>query len=190
MPADRAARAATGYTRTAIVLHWLVAVLILAAFGLGLYMVELKLSPTKLKLYSWHKWLGVTIWLLVVVRLVWRATHRPPVLPAMPKWQHMASQVTHALLYVLLLAIPLSGWLFSSASGFPVVYFGVLQLPDLVGKDKELADLLKQVHETLNWTLLTLVIVHVAAAIKHHLFDRDSVLHRMLPLLPEPRHKP
>jgi cytochrome b561 len=189
---DRMARVASGYTRTAIALHWLVAVLILVAFALGLYMVELKLSPTKLKLYSWHKWLGVTIWLLVVVRLVWRARHRPPALPAMPKWQHTASQVTHGLLYVLLLAIPITGWMFSSASGFPVVYLGVsaLQLPDLVGKDKALAEVLQAVHSTLNWTLFAIVLLHVAAALKHHVVDRDTVLHRMLPLLPEPRHKP
>ena len=185
-----AARAAPGYTRTAIALHWLVAVLILGAFALGLYMVELKLSPTKLKLYSWHKWLGVTIWMIAVVRLVWRLTHRPPPLPALPAWQRIAASTTHVLLYVLVLAIPISGWLFSSASGFPVVYFGVLPLPDVVGKDKELAKLLQSVHATLNYTLMAIIVVHAAAAIKHHFVDRDVVFHRMLPLLREPRHKP
>jgi cytochrome b561 len=94
------------------------------------------------------------------------------------------------LLYVLVLAIPISGWLFSSASGFPVVYFGVLPLPDLVGKDKELAKLLQSVHATLNYTLMAIIVVHAAAAIKHHFVDRDVVFHRMLPLLREPRHKP
>lgn len=187
--AGRAASAAT-YTRTAIALHWLVAVLILCSFALGLYMVELKLSPTKLKLYSWHKWLGVTIWLLIVVRLAWRLTHKPPPMPAMPAWQRIAASITHVALYLLVLTIPISGWLFSSASGFPVVYLGVLQLPDLVAKDKALAEVLKEVHGTLNWLMLTLVIVHVGAALKHHLIDRDSVLHRMLPLLPAPRPKP
>jgi cytochrome b561 len=185
-----AARVAPGYTRTAIALHWLVAVLILGAFALGLYMVELELSPTKLKLYSWHKWLGVTIWMVAVVRLVWRLTHRPPPLPALPTWQRIAASTTHVLLYVLVLAIPISGWLFSSASGFPVVYFGVLPLPDLVGKDKELAKLLQSVHATLNYTLMAIIVVHAAAAIKHHFVDRDVVFHRMLPLLREPRHKP
>jgi cytochrome b561 len=185
-----AARVAPGYTRTAIALHWLVAVLILGAFALGLYMVELELSPTKLKLYSWHKWLGVTIWMIAVVRLVWRLTHRPPPLPALPTWQRIAASTTHVLLYVLVLAIPISGWLFSSASGFPVVYFGVLPLPDLVGKDKELAKLLQWVHATLNYTLMAIIVVHAAAAIKHHFVDRDVVFHRMLPLLREPRHKP
>jgi cytochrome b561 len=185
-----ATRAAPGYTRTAIALHWLVAVLILGAFALGLYMVELELSPTKLKLYSWHKWLGVTIWMIAVVRLFWRLTHRPPPLPALPTWQRIAASTTHVLLYVLVLAIPISGWLFSSASGFPVVYFGVLPLPDLVGKDKELAKLLQSVHATLNYTLMAIIVVHAAAAIKHHFVDRDVVFYRMLPLLREPRHKP
>jgi cytochrome b561 len=187
---DQAARVPGAYSRTAIALHWLVAALIVVAFALGLYMVELKLSPTKLQLYSWHKWLGVTIWLLVVVRLIWRATHRPPPLPAMPRWQSLAATATHWLLYALVLVIPISGWLFSSASGFPVVYLGKVQLPDLVGKDKQLAEVLQEVHETLNWIMLAVVVVHVVAAVKHHLVDRDPVLHRMLPLLPEPRKKP
>jgi cytochrome b561 len=184
------AGATARYTRTAIAFHWIIAILIVASFALGLYMVELKLSPIKLKLYSYHKWLGVTIWLLVVLRLAWRATHRPPPLPAMPAWQRHAATVVHWLLYMLLLVIPISGWLFSSASGFPVVYFELLRLPDLVAKDKALAAVLQEVHETLNYILLTVVIVHVVAAVKHHLVDRDPVLHRMLPLLPEPRSKP
>jgi cytochrome b561 len=178
------------YTRTAIALHWIIAILIVASFALGLYMVELKLSPAKLKLYSYHKWLGVTIWLLVVLRLLWRATHPPPPLPPMPAWQRRAAIAAHWLLYALLLVIPLSGWLFSSASGFPVVYFEVLRLPDLVPKDKALAQLLQEVHELLNYSLLAVVIAHVVAAVKHHLVDRDPVLHRMLPIVPEPRHKP
>jgi cytochrome b561 len=90
---------------------------------------------------------------------------------------------THVLLYMLLLAIPVTGWLMSSASGFPVVYFGVLPLPDLVAKDKSLADALKLVHYALNKTLLVLVVLHVAAALKHHVLDRDDVLVRMLPFL-------
>ena len=175
------------YTRTAVALHWLIALLIFTALALGLYMVGLKLSPLKLKLYSWHKWLGVTIWLLAVVRVLWRATHRPPPPPAMPAWQRVAANVSHLLLYVLLLAIPISGWLFSSASGFPVVYLGLIQLPDLVAKDKALAELFKAVHACLNYTLMGVVVLHVLASIKHHVINRDHVLHRMLPLIPPPR---
>lgn len=174
------------YTWTAIGLHWLIALLILGTAMLGLYMVDLKLSPWKLKLYSWHKWIGVTIWLLVLVRIVWRATHRPPELPPLPLWQKAASTVAHMLLYVLMVVIPLTGWLFSSASGFPVVYLGVVQLPDLVAKNKELAKVFQMWHANLNFTLLAVVAVHVLAALKHHFLDRDTVLHRMLPVVRPP----
>jgi cytochrome b561 len=163
-------------------LHWLVALMILCSATLGLYMVDLQLSPAKLKLYSWHKWLGVTIFLVAVVRLGWRLTHPAPALPAtVPAWQQRSAALTHALLYVLLFAIPLSGWLMSSALGVQVVYFGVLPLPDLVEKDKVLGEQLKLAHFSLNVTLLVLVVLHVAAALKHHFLDRDEVLHRMLP---------
>lgn len=173
---------ATRYTATAIALHWLAALLILAAFPLGVYAHELVFSPLKLKLISYHKWLGVTIFLLTVARLAWRATHTPPPLPAtIPPWQQRAAHGLHHLLYVLLLAIPISGWLMSSAKGFPVVYLGLVQLPDLVGKNAELADLLVGVHQVLNLGLLALVALHVAAALKHHFIDRDATLRRILP---------
>jgi cytochrome b561 len=171
------------YTFAAIALHWLTAVLIVVSVGLGLYMVGLKLSPLKLRLYSWHKWVGVTIFLLVVARLLWRTANAPPRPIASPKWQHAAAVINHWLLYVLLVCIPISGWLMSSAYGVRVVYFGVVQLPDLVGKNKELADSLKALHEILAFTMLSLVAVHVVAALKHHLLDRDAVLSRMLPLV-------
>jgi len=172
------------YTATAIALHWLVAALIVGAFTIGLIAVELAVSPQKLKLYSWHKWIGVSIALLALVRIAWRLGHPAPALPSgMRHWEQHVATGTHALLYVLLLAIPVTGWLMSSASGFPVVYFGVLPLPDLVAKDKALADTLKLVHYVLNKTLLVLVVLHVAAALKHHVLDRDDVLTRMLPFL-------
>jgi cytochrome b561 len=172
------------YTGVAIALHWLVALLILGSFVVGTYMVDLDLSPWKLKVYSWHKWNGVTIFLLVALRLAWRVTHRPPALPAaMPEWQRHAAAISHALLYLLMLAVPLSGWVMSSAGGFPVVYLGVFQLPDLVAKDKALFELTKSVHYALNKTLLVLVALHVAAAVKHHYADRDDVLARMVPYL-------
>jgi cytochrome b561 len=172
------------YTRTAITLHWLLAVLIVGTFCVGLYMHDLPLSPQKLKIYSWHKWAGVTIFLLAVLRLAWRLGHRPPGLPAgMPRWQQVAAHGLHQLLYVLMLAIPLTGWLMSSAKGFQTVWFGVLPLPDLVGKDQALGDLLQAVHKYLNLGLAALVLTHMAAAVKHHLVDRDDTLARMLPFL-------
>ncbi|MBI5786619.1 MAG: cytochrome b [Rhodocyclales bacterium] len=172
----------TRYTGTAIALHWLMAILILGICGVGLYMTGLPLSPTKLQIYSWHKWAGVTAFLLALVRIAWRARHRPPALPvAMPHWQQIAAHGGHALLYVLMVAIPLTGWLMSSAKGFQTVYFGVLPIPDLLAKDKELGDLLRDVHATLNYLMIAIVAGHVGAALKHHFIDRDDILTRMAP---------
>lgn len=172
------------YTRTAVGLHWLIALAIIATFTLGLYMTGLQLSPTKLKIYAWHKWAGVTIWLLVWVRVFWRITHRPPALPmTMPHWQQTAATLMHMLIYLLMIAIPVSGWLMSSAKGFQTVYFAIVPLPDLVAKNKALGDQLATVHEVLNFTMAGLILAHAAAAIKHHIIDRDDVLTRMLPLL-------
>jgi cytochrome b561 len=177
------------YTATAIALHWLVAVLILCGAALGLYMVGLSLSPAKLKLYSWHKWVGVSIFLVAVARAAWRLTHAVPALPAAtPHWQRSAAAASHLLLYVLIIVIPLSGWLMSSALGVQTVYFGVLPLPDLLPKNKVLGEQLKLVHQGLNWTLAVVVAIHIAAALRHHFMDRDDVLHRMLPCV-DPRRK-
>jgi cytochrome b561 len=168
------------YSTPAIVLHWLVAMLIFVAFPLGVYMHELPLSPGKLKLYSYHKWIGITLLMLVALRVTWRLTHTPPPLPAdMAAWQRRASQAVHGLLYLLMIAIPLSGWLMSSAKGFQTVWFGVLPLPDLVEKNRELGDLLAGVHQALNFTLLALVIMHVGAALQHHFIERRPFLQRM-----------
>jgi len=168
------------YSTPAIVLHWLVALLIFVAFPLGLYMADLPLSPEKLKLFSYHKWIGVTVFMLAGLRVVWRLTHTPPPLPAsVASWQRRASAVAHGLLYLLILVVPISGWLMSSAKGVQTVWFGVLPLPDLIGKDKALGHLLEEVHETLNYTLLALVVLHVAGALQHHFIERQPFLQRM-----------
>ena len=172
------------YSRTAITLHWGIAFLIFTAFPLGIYMHDLPLSPNKLQLYSYHKWIGVSIFLLAALRLAWRITHRPPPLPSgMPHWEKIAAHATHYLLYMLIFAIPLSGWLMSSAKGVQTVWFGVLPLPDLVSKNKELGELLKEVHESLNILMLGLVLAHAGAALKHHFIQRDGILARMIPFI-------
>lgn len=176
------------YTRTALTLHWLIALLIFAAFPLGVYMHELPFSPDKLRLYSYHKWIGVTVFMLAIFRLSWRITHRPPALPeTMPGWEKFAAHATHYALYALIFIIPLSGWLMSSAKGFQTVWFGLLPLPDLVGKDKELGDLLAGVHQVLNFALFGLVAAHAGAALKHHFIQHDDILARMLPFLAKNR---
>lgn len=175
------------YTKTAKLLHWLMAFALAGLLALGFYMSDLPLSPEKLQLYSWHKWAGVTVFLLLIIRLLWRMTHQPPALPAqMPKLQQFFAHVGHAALYLLMLCIPLSGWLMSSAKGVQTVWFGVLALPDLVGKNKELGALLKDVHESLNLILIAIVLGHIAAALKHHWIDKDSTLSRMLPQSSQP----
>ena len=170
----------TTYTAVAKGLHWLMAVMILGLLALGIYMSDLPLSPQKLQLYSWHKWAGVTVFLLVWLRLAWRVTHRPPALPeAMAPLMRLAAHAGHAALYVLMIVIPLSGWLMSSAKGFQTVWFGVLPIPDLVGRDKALGDLLQEVHEALNVLLMLTLAGHVAAALWHHFILKDDTLRRM-----------
>jgi cytochrome b561 len=172
------------YTTTAVTLHWLVALLIFAAFPLGLYMHDLPLSPYKLRLFSYHKWIGITVLLLAVIRVTWRSTHRPPLMPdTMLRWEKIAAESVHYLLYTLIFIIPITGWLMSSAKGFQTVWFGVLPLPDLVGKDKELGKLLEEVHAYLNYIMLGLVVAHVGASLKHHFIERDDILTRMVPFL-------
>ncbi|MBQ0961829.1 cytochrome b [Ideonella sp. 4Y11] len=169
------------YTGVAIALHWLLAVLIVGAFGVGLYMADLPNSLAKLKLYNWHKWAGVTILALSALRLAWRLTHRPPADVPAPRWQQRAAHATHHALYALFFLVPLAGWAYSSAKGFPIVWFGVLPLPDFVPKDEALAELIKPWHESLAWLMALLVVLHVAAAIKHHVIDRDGLINRMRP---------
>ncbi|WP_269495427.1 cytochrome b [Castellaniella sp. S9] len=170
------------YTRTAIFLHWLVALGLVGTFSLGFYMEGLPLSPSKLKLYSWHKWAGMTLLALAVVRLAWRMSHPAPELPGtMSPMARLAAGVGHWLLYALMLAIPVSGWLMSSAQGFSVVWFGVVPLPDLVPRNAALGELLNGVHVTLNYLLLAAVAGHAGAALHHHFIKKDTVMARMLP---------
>lgn len=172
----------TRYTLTAIIIHWAMALLLIALFAVGLYMHELKFSPFKLQIYSWHKWAGVTAFMLVMLRLAWRVKHSPPVLPwTMSKLAKFGAHAGHGMLYFLMIAIPLSGWLMSSAKGFQTVYFGVLPIPDLVSKDKALGDALAATHMILNYSMAAILLGHIGAAIKHHVIDKDDVLRRMLP---------
>lgn len=171
------------YSWPAIALHWLAALFIIGGFVLGLSMVDLPFSPQRIKYYSWHKWIGITIWLLALLRLIWRLLSPPPPPLPMPAWQRRAATATHHFLYALMLLIPVSGWLYSSAAGVSVVYLGLVPLPDLVAASKPLAADLKLLHKALNVSLLMLVLLHVGAALKHQLLDRDETLARMLPFL-------
>ena len=169
------------YSTVAIALHWLLASAIVGAFSVGTYMVDLPFSPQRLKLYNWHKWAGITILALSALRLLWRLSHRPPADPPMPRWQQRAAHAAHLLLYALFFAVPLAGWAYSSAAGFPIVVYGLIPLPDFVPVDKILSELIKPWHGNLAQGLAVLVALHVAGALKHQLIDRDGLLSRMWP---------
>jgi cytochrome b561 len=176
----------TRYTLTAMALHWLLAVVLFGLFGMGVYMSDLPFSLERLKLYNWHKWAGVTVLILSVVRIGWRLKNPPPALPqavtlGMPRWQHIAHHGTHHALYALFFVVPLLGWAYSSAAGFQVVLFGVLPLPDFVPADKALAEMIKPLHAAGAFAMAALVVLHVAAALKHQWIDRDGLMLRMLP---------
>ncbi len=169
------------YDNVAIGLHWLLAVMLAGSFGVGMYMADLPFSIQRVKLINWHKWAGMTILALTVLRLLWRLSHAPPPEAPGPRWQQRAAKANHAALYLLCLLIPLVGWAYTSAAGVSIVLYGVLPLPDLLAKDKALADLIKPWHAGLAYALAALVLLHVAAALKHHFVDGDGLLARMRP---------
>jgi cytochrome b561 len=173
------------YTHTAVALHWLIALMIIGAFSVGLYMTSIEgLSILKLKLYAWHKWIGVTIFALVWVRLVWRLIHGAPApVAGTPAWQARAAHLAHGVLYVLMVAVPLTGYLMSQASGIPVVYFGVWEMPALLAADEGMKATLQLAHAWLNYVMAGIVTLHIAAALQHHFLHRDGTLARMLPFL-------
>jgi cytochrome b561 len=166
-------------------LHWLIALLIVTGFYLGWIMTDIPgFTPIKLKYFSWHKWIGVTVFALAAIRVAWRLTHRPPEMPSgMAPLQKLAAEATHVVLYVLMFAIPASGYLYSSAAGIQVVYLGIVPLPTLIGPTPALKDVLEATHIWLNYTLLGLVAAHTVAALKHQFVDRDGLLARMIPFL-------
>lgn len=168
-------------------IHWLTVVLVLGLALVGLLMDELSNSPAKVQVYGLHKSIGLTVLGLTVLRLLWRLfAGVPQPVPGTPRWQALAASLSHGALYVVLLLMPLSGWLYNSASGFPLKWFGLFSLPKLSGYDPDVKQFAHDMHETLFLVLAAIVTVHALAAIKHHYFDRDRTLVRMLPLLKEP----
>jgi cytochrome b561 len=170
------------YGPVAQALHWLIAALIFVMLGLGYYMEDLPEGTGKLELYGLHKSIGITIALLAALRLVWRLLNPPPPLPAgMRPWERRAAGIVHASLYLMLFMQPLVGFLQSNAAGVPVVLWGFVLLPALIGPDEALGETLIGVHAVGGNLLAILVIVHVAAALRHHFVLKDDVLRRMLP---------
>lgn len=162
--------------------HWVIVVLIIVQVTLALMADDLPLGMRKLTLLARHKSIGITILSLVILRLAWRWLNEHPPLPdTLKRYERSLARCTHVALYVLLAAVPLSGWMMSSARGFPVSWFGFIQLPDLVPKSRPLYDALMITHHALAYTLLAVIALHVAGALKHHFVHKDDVLRRMLP---------
>jgi cytochrome b561 len=171
------------YRWPTIGIHWLTVLLIIAAYVLATILEDMTLSPQKLKLYSWHKWVGITVLFLLPLRLLFRFLDPLDHRAGLTALEVKASAAVHGVIYLLLIAVPMFGWLHSSAAGFPVVWLGVLPLPDMVGKDKALAEVFKELHEGSVNLLIALVVMHAAAALYHHHIRRDGVLARMVPWL-------
>jgi cytochrome b561 len=170
----------THYTRTAVALHWIFVALIGSALCIGWLMTVMKVTPLKLRLYSWHKWLGVTVLALLAVRGAWRRFHPPPPLAAMPSWQRLSARTLHGALYAMLLVQPLTGWIFSNASGYPIVYLRWVPLPNLIGRNPAMANAFERYHRIGALLFATAIVLHALAALKHHCVDRDDTLRRML----------
>jgi cytochrome b561 len=176
----------TRYGNVAMTLHWLIAIAIVTLLVVGKYMHGLPNSdPNKFALYQLHKSAGLTVLALTVLRIVWRVIGPVPGLPAtMPTWERWSAHASHFALYALMLAIPLSGWAVAStsSSGVPTIWFGLFEVPHLpVAATEDAHEAAEEAHELLGNLMILLLLVHVAAALKHHYWDRDTVLRRMLP---------
>lgn len=170
------------YDAFAITLHWLVALLVIAQFAWGWWMLDIPKQPPgpRADAFNLHKSFGMTIFALMLVRGAWRLGHSPPPLPAMPRWQAIAAKINHGLLYAALLLLPLVGYLGSVASGYPVKYFGIV-LPAWGSKNEVIKSALSLAHLALSWVLAAAVLLHIAAAMKHALIDGDGLILRMWP---------
>ena len=177
-------RIATHYTPTAKILHWLVAGMVVLQFVLAQLAERAEDAGTALRqlaLLANHKSVGITILAVVIVRFVWRQMNPPPPLPStMPKWQVTASHISHWTLYGLLFAMPVTGWLMAETSNYGMSWFNRIPLPDIVAPNPELKEVFEQIHETLASVLFVVASVHILAAIKHAVFDKDDVLQRMI----------
>jgi len=173
------------YGLVAVAFHWAMALLLVALTALGLYMVALPdagFDTKKIELILYHKEIGMTVLLLALLRLAWRITQVLPLLVAhLPEWQQVAARFVHLCFYALMIALPLTGWLMSSAAGIPVKFLELFTLPDLIGRDDLWFQRLIAIHQALAWALIALFAIHAGAALRHHFAFRDDTLRRMLP---------
>ena len=173
----------TGYGAVAQILHWGILALVVALYWIGWRMDDLPLGPEKIQTFNLHKSIGVTVLTLAVVRLAWRLFNPPPPLPAgMPVWEQRAARAAHWLLYGLLFAQPVIGILHSNAANFPVVVWGSVTLPTVIGPGEAVKEALATAHWIGAILLFLTVALHAAAALRHHVLLKDDILRRMLPL--------
>ena len=160
--------------------HWSIALLILGLLAVGFYMVGMEPAPFKYKIYGWHKALGITVIALAVLRIIWTLrTQKPKPLSTHKNWEKGLSKTIHIVLYLAMIGMPMSGWIMSSAGGYPVSFFGLFEVPSIVEKNKELGALANQIHEILGYVLIVCAGLHVVGALKHHVIDKDETLRRM-----------
>lgn len=172
----------TRYSAPAQLFHWLIAALIVTQFVLARMQEHLPLGARKLGILARHKSVGMTILMLAILRLAWRLWHpAPPLPPKMRPFERWAARATHGAFYVLLFAMPLTGWMMSSAKNYSVSWFGLFTWPNLIGKNEQAFDFLRTTHDLLSDLLFAVAVLHILAALKHHFWDRDDVLVRMLP---------
>jgi cytochrome b561 len=172
----------TRYSAVAQAFHWLIAALVVTQFVLANLEDDLPIGARKLALLARHKSFGMTVLMLAIMRLLWRLKNPPPELPpGMTPLQRGLARGTHIAFYVLLFAMPLTGWLMSSAKNYSVSWFGLFTWPNLIGKNEIAYNLLHSTHEILSDILLVVAVLHILAALKHHFWDKDNVLLRMLP---------
>ncbi|MFI4918951.1 MAG: cytochrome b [Legionellales bacterium] len=163
----------------AILLHWIMALLIIGLLALGLYMVFLPISLEKLKLYGWHKEYGFLALALVTIRLIWRLINVLPSL-SLPWYELIAARLVHWAFYAFMFAMPISGWLVTSAAGLPASFFGLFTLPNLIEPNEELRQFFALAHKWLGYALIITIILHTSAALKHHFINKDNILRRMI----------
>ncbi len=172
----------TRYGAVAMSLHWIIAALIVTQFTLAWMADDLPLGMHKLALLARHKSFGMTVLMLAVLRLSWRLFNPPPQLPVgMRPIERTLARSAHIIFYALLFAMPISGWLMSSAKNYSVSWFGWFTWPNLIGPNEETFSVLKSIHGILGWVLFATAVLHVLAALKHHFWNKDDVLVRMLP---------
>ena len=169
------------YGIISILLHWLMALLIIVLLAMGLYMTRIPVSLQKLKLYGWHKELGVLVLMLLLLRIIWRLTNIAPLLPeSLPAWQKLSAHAMHLVFYGFMVVLPLSGMLITAAAGLPISFFGLFVIPNLIAPDENLRVLFTTLHTWLAYGIIAAICAHVSAALKHHFIDKDDILRRIL----------